>query len=267
MEQLLRSLQDATVHDLAVPVSHRLPVFHSHVPYSLALAKRHGDVRGREFSSASEIIVMSGHTGTHVDAPGHISRQMTLYGGLSAHDVQGSRGLRALGVETVAPVLGRGVLLDLPALHGVDVLPPEHAAGPAELAAAAARQGVAIRPGDAVLIRTGWIRHLADPAVLGGLEHGAPGPTAAAARWLAEQGIAVTGADNVVYEHYQPQMAEFEAHMALLTDRGIPIIEMLDLEALSTNHTYEFLFICSPLKLVGATGSPVRPLAVVPGGR
>lgn len=265
MDELLRLLRGARTFDLAVPVSHRLPVWHSHAPFSMSLYRRHGDIRGEQFSSASEILVMSGHTGTHMDAPAHISRDGRLHGGVDAQDCQGWRGMKALGIDTVAPLVTRGVLLDVAGYYGVESLAPGQAISADELQEVARRQEVTIRPGDAVLIRTGWIRHLGDADTFGGRQRGAPGPTGAAAAWLARQGIGATGADNAVYEHYLPTMTDLQAHMTLLVDHGLPILEYVNLEPLAAQRCYTFLFVCAPLKLVGATGSPVRPLAVVPG--
>lgn len=266
MEELLRLLRNAQTYDLAVPVSHQLPVWHNHAQYSMSMFRRHGDVRGEEFSSASEILVMSGHTGTHIDAPAHISRHGRLYGGVDALDCQGWRGMKSLGIETVPPLLTRGVLLDVAGYYGKECLAAGQPITPEELQEVARRQEVQIQPGDVVLVRTGWVRHLfSDSLTFSGRQHGAPGPTGAAAAWLAAQGIRATGADTAVYEHYLPTMTDLQGHMTLLADNGIPILEFMDLEHLAREQAYTFLFVCAPLKLVGATGSPVRPLAVVAG--
>ena len=111
----------------------------------------------------------------------------------------------------------------------------------------------------------GWSRHWSDPATFVGLERGAPGPDESAARWLAERRVALTGGETVAYEQIPPGQghALLPVHVLLLVEHGIPIVEMLNLERLATDGVHEFLFVLAPLKIVGATGSPVRPLAVV----
>lgn len=264
MESFFRAMRQARVFDLAVPISHKLPVSANHAPFSLSLYRRHGDVCGEAYSMASEVLTMSCHTGTHIDAPAHVSRSGKLHGGVDAHHCQGWRGMKELGIETVPPLVTRGVLLDVAGYLGVEQLDTSHAISAAELQAVAQHQGIAIEAGDVVLVRTGWIRNLKDPAALRAKGFASPGPTGAAARWLAEQGVSAVGADNNAFEHFHPEMTDLEGHMTLLVDHGIPILEYLDLEELSAQRVNTFLFLCAPLKLEGATGSPVRPLAIVP---
>jgi len=117
-----------------------------------------------------------------------------------------------------------------------------------------------------VIIRTGWGRHFHDDheAYLG-QTHGVPGPTAAAATWLAERGIAVTGADSTAYEHISAGKGHsvLPAHNVLLVEYGINIIEHMGLEKASEEGLTEFAFVLAPLNILGGTGSPTRPIAVI----
>ncbi|MDQ6691777.1 MAG: cyclase family protein, partial [Candidatus Dormibacteraeota bacterium] len=127
--------------------------------------------------------------------------------------------------------------------------------------------GVQVEEGDAVLFRTGWpVGRYEDQDAFVGWPTGVPGPDASAARWLAEHRVRVTGSDTIAYEWLAPGAAHarLPVHVLLLVEAGIHIIEVMDLEELARDRVREFLFVCSPLKLVGATGSPVRPLALVP---
>ncbi|HUY25714.1 MAG TPA: cyclase family protein, partial [Candidatus Saccharimonadales bacterium] len=169
-------------------------------------------------------------------------------------------------IETVAPMVCRGVLLDIPAVLAVDCLAPDHGISAQELEAACRHHGIEVGAGDAVLVRTGWAgRHYADPEAYSGHLTGTPGPDLSAARWLADKGIRVTGSDTVTYERLQapPRSAELPVHVCLLVEHGIHIIEVMDLEELAHEEVREFVFVAAPLKIVGGTGSPLRPLALV----
>ena len=122
-----------------------------------------------------------------------------------------------------------------------------------------------LRCGDAALIRTGWARHFGNATAYLGHESGVPGPTEQAARWLVERGVRVTGADTIAYEHIPAGAGHslLPVHRLLLVEHGIHIVEVMNLEQIAAAGVCEFLFILAPLKIVGATGSPVRPLAVV----
>jgi kynurenine formamidase len=127
---------------------------------------------------------------------------------------------------------------------------------------------VDINEGDAVLFRTGWpVGRYQDEAAYVGWPTGVPGPDETAARWLAERRVHLAGSDTIAFEWLAPGAGHntLPVHVILLVESGIHIIEVLDLEELARERVYEFLFVASPLKLVGATGSPVRPLALVEG--
>jgi kynurenine formamidase len=230
----------------------------------MALQRRHGDVvRDHGRSTANELIVMCGHTGTHIDALGHFSEEGRCFGRRSAQELQsGARGLNELDIASVAPIVCRGVLLDIAGLKGVAVLPGGYAVTGDDLAAAERRQGVTVAEGDAVLIRTGWIAYFDDVARFRGLDTGTPGPDPSAAAWLAERRARLTGDETISYEVIRPGDEWLPVHAALLVHAGIHIVEVMNLEELARDGVHEFLFVCSPLRFVGGTGSPIRPLAV-----
>ena len=118
--------------------------------------------------------------------------------------------------------------------------------------------------GDAVLIRSGWPAHWSNPEKFLSHQDGVPGPDESAAAWLADRRIRLTGAETIAYECIYPERghALLPVHRMLLVERGINIIEMLNLSELASDKVYEFLFVLTPLKVVGATGIPVRPVAV-----
>src|SRR5947199_50085 len=166
--KLLDAIAGARVYDLAQPLTAATPIAPAHVPFRMALIRRHGDVvREDGSSSANELISLSGHTGTHVDAIAHFAKAGKLHGGVDA--AEAARGFRA------------------------------------------------------------------------------------------------TGPDTFPYEWHAPGagLTRLPVHVLLLVDHGIHLIEVMQLEDLARDRVYEFLFVLAPLPLVGATGSPVRPLAIV----
>ena len=264
-DPLLGQILSCPVIDLAHSWAPDMPQWPGHPPFLLHLARRHGDTwRDSGYSSANEIIVTSGHTGTHIDGLGHSSCNGLLFGNRHAGDTQtGARGLRELGMEGVSPILRRGILLDIARQRGQETLPHDCALTAVDLALSERQAGIHIGSGDVVLIRTGWGQHWRNPAGYVNLQTGWPGPDASGADWLADRGIFATGADTITYERFDPRINRLPVHIRLIQKAGIHILENLDLEGLSATGHVEFLFVCLPLTLVGATGSPIRPVAVL----
>jgi len=254
------------VLDLGRPYQQGMPQSPNHPAYTHTLPRRHGDmVRSDGGSAANDLISFGTHVGTHIDALAHVSQDGKLYGGHSAADEQvGGRFMRG-GIHEVPPMVCRGVLLDIPRLHGWAACPPAYEITVTDLEAAAAAQKIAIGAGDVVLIRSGWAQRWDDREAYIGAATGVPGISEAGALWLASQKIRAVGADTIAFEYLAEGAghSRLPAHRVLLVENGINIIETMNLEQLSEENYGEFTFVVSPLNLVGATGSPVRPLALV----
>jgi kynurenine formamidase len=253
--------------ELGQPHFTGMPCSPNHPGFRMSLVRRHGDmVRPDGGSAANEIIVTGGHVGTHVDALSHVSHDGQLHGGIDAAEAQRGGRFSQLGAEHTPALLTRGVLLDVAGAQGVDVLPAGYGVTAQDLQDAADRAGVQVGRGDVVLVRTGWARHFdTDPTTYLGQQDGVPGPTPDAAAWLAEAGVVTTGADTTAYEQIQPGAGHsvLPVHRVLLVEAGIHIIEHLNLEPAAAEGLTEFVFVMAPLRIVGGTGSPVRPLAAV----
>ncbi|MBV9120732.1 MAG: cyclase family protein [Chloroflexi bacterium] len=266
MTDLDRLIGNARVFDLAHPLEQNMPVSPNHPGFRMALQRRHGDmVRPDGGSASNEMIVMGGHTGTHLDALCHVSQDGKLFGGIDAAAAQTGARFNKLGLETVPPFVCRGVLLDVAAYQGVDCLPAATPITAADLQATASAQGTSLAGVGAVLVRSGWTRHWTSPHAYLGEESGVPGPDVSAAEFIANAGTKVTGHDSMAYECLAPGAGHrvLPVHRVLLVERGIHIIENVAMEELSRARQYEFLFVVASLKIVGGTGSPVRPLAIV----
>lgn len=154
--------------------------------------------------------------------------------------------------------------MDVEAVRGRPLQPGEEV-GVDDLERAEARAGTTVEEGDAVLIRTGWARHWDDPSTFLGQNGGAPGPGEAAGNWLAARRPILAGAETVAFEQIAPGKghATLPVHRILLVQAGIYIVENLNLTSLAAQVDGPFVFVLAPLPIVGATGSPSRPLALL----
>jgi len=262
IEEIRSIARGSQVFDLGVELFPGMPHIPLHGPFGYSMIREHGDFMYPEGACAAvDMFFCTGHTGTHIDALGHVSKDMKLHGGLDASSVQSKTGgLSKLGIETVAPVVRRGVLIDVAAHLKKDALEAARPVGREDIEAAASAQGVRIEAEDVVLVRTGHIRHWPGRDFYH-QKGGIPGVHIDAARWLADQGIFMLGSDNFAVEVLPSPSLPVHCHM--LVEKGIHLLEVSMLEELSRTKTYEFLFVCLPLKVRGGTGSPVRPVAIV----
>ncbi|AYF27072.1 cyclase [Micromonospora tulbaghiae] len=271
-DRLLDAVQaGVTIYDLGRRLTAGMPQSPNHPAFGLTLPRRHGDmVRADGGSAANDLLVMGTHVGTHVDALAHVSQDGRLHGGADAAAAQVGGRFDELGVHTVAPMVRRGVLLDVPAALGVQSCEPGYEITPADLDAAVSRQGTPVGAGDVVLIRSGWGRLFdhEDRNRYIGKDSGVPGVGADGATWLAQRGVHAAGADTIAFECLPPGKGHstLPAHRILLVEHGIYLIETMALEELARDGVHEFTFVMAPLPLYGATGSPVRPLAVISRG-
>src|SRR3712207_832764 len=154
---LLATFNQATLYDLEQPRYAGAPIFAAHRPgFVYTLHRRHEAGTGEARTSASGLIITAEHSGTHIDALCHQALDLQMFGGRRVDaQVQTPAGFSELGVETIAPMVSRGILIDIPRYRGVDRLPEGTAVGADELEAAAASQHVSVAAGDVVLVRTG----------------------------------------------------------------------------------------------------------------
>ena len=262
---LIELAAQATVFDLGRPMRNGMAQSPNHPPFRHCLDRRHGDrVRVDGGSAAADLLTTGCHVGTHVDALAHVSHRGQLHGGIDAEEAQSGGSFSVLGIHELPPFVGRGVLLDVPGLLGVEVCDGGYEITVADLEGAVACQATPVRAGDAVLVRSGWGAYFDDPERYRGVGTGVPGVGPVGAEWLAEQGAALVGADTLAFECLPAEQghALLPAHRVLLVERGINIIEAMDLDGLAAAGAYEFVFVLSHLNIYGATGAPVRPLAL-----
>jgi kynurenine formamidase len=202
-----------------------------------------------------------GQVGTQFDGFAHQSIEYSHYNCFKTDEIATRTGFTKLGIEKVGTLMTRGVLLDIAALKGVDILGDTYEITVADLEQAMQRQNVQLQPGDAVILHTGWGR-------LWGKDNarflkGNPGIGVAAAEWLAKQDPMLLGADTPPVEvnpNPDPQVS-LPVHQIMLVVNGIHLLENLKLDELAAKRVYEFALVLQPLKLRGFTGSTVAPAA------
>ncbi len=239
---------------------------------SMPLGARHFDLymkptgppagSNRRASNEELVVAEMGQVGTQFDGFAHQTIGDSLYNCFDLHETMTRTGFTRLGVENVGTLMTRGVLIDVAALKGVDMLPDRYEITVDDLQQALDRQEVVLEPGDAVLIHTGW-------GVLWDTDAerfmaGNPGIGVAAAQWLVEQDPMLLGADNQPIEVSPSPDPEISLpiHQIMLVVHGIHLVERLRLDELAAAGVHEFAFVVQPLKIEGATGSSVAPVAI-----
>jgi kynurenine formamidase len=197
---------------------------------------------------------------THIDALGHSVFERQLYNGFDAATAT-SAGMTRCGIDKAGPIVARGVLLDVAAAKDVEALPSDYAIDVADLELTMERQGVEVRAGDAVLIRTGMYTVFERDEAEYTRPH--PGLGLEGAAFLAERDVVLVGADNRAVEPLPFHgTAELLVHRLLILEHGIYLLEFMYLEELAAESVYEFLFVAAPLRIAGGSGSPISPFAV-----
>jgi len=207
------------------------------------------------------VVTELGQIGTQFDAFAHQMWGDSFYNCFKLGDIGTRSGFKKLGVEHVGALMTRGVLIDVAGLKGVDMLPTSYVITPEDLRAALAKAGQTLEPGDAVIIRTGWSKLMGQDNQRYGTANAGIG--IAAAQWLVTQDPMLIAADNCCVEvRPSEQPHSLPVHAMMLIQHGIYLAENLELEALAAAHANEFAFIVQPLKIKGATGSAIAPIAV-----
>lgn len=220
---------------------------------------RHGPL----FGVAEDVLTLSSHAGTHLDALSHALLRRRMYNGFSIDEHVSSAGITRNAVTAVGAIVTRGVLLDMAEFRGVDHMELGEVIMPEDLDACARHHGVELKGGDAVLVRTGWYRIFTHDRAR--FDDGEPGLSYHCAQWFHERGLVALGADQCAVDVLpgEPGVHPYGLHPRIINQQGGYLIEYLDLEELSTLREYEFLFVASPLKITGAAGSPINPVAIL----
>ncbi|MGD3107671.1 cyclase family protein [Streptomyces sp. YGL11-2] len=219
-------------------------------------------------ATSDDTVTMGLQAATHWDGLGHVSHSGRLYNNRPAGSVTAHRGATALGIEKAAPIVSRGVLLDVARAHGRDRLADDHAVTPEDLAAAEELAGTAVRSGDVVLVRTGQLRHY----LAGDREAYAfpsPGLSLRTPEWFHARDVAAVANDTLTFEIFPPEIENLwmPVHALHLVEMGMLQGQNWNLEELSAacaaEGRYTFLLSATAEPFVGGCGAPVAPVAVL----
>jgi kynurenine formamidase len=273
--EVLSSIGSGKIYDLSVDYFVGMPSFHAlgdppyqywltHTPNGTIVDNPNGlgEKMNRKVSYTGDAISMYTHMGTHIDALNHFGLNGKIWNGYTPEEYLGDKGWHKTGAETIPPIIARGVLIDIVAYKEVVQLPLNYRINASDLKGALQKQNTTLQPGDVVLIRTGQARLYQDAEEY---LHAFPGINLEAVKWLVEdQQVMLLGADNLSFEAFPPEREDnwVPVHTYLLAEKGVMFIEQMNLESLAKDNIYEFAFIAASLKLKGASGSPMRPLAI-----
>jgi len=238
-------------------------IFMSHTPDGTVVDNLNGvgQAINERVCYSGDVVFMYTHTGTHIDSLNHFGVDGEIYNGYTAAEHLGSRHWMKNGAEQIPPIVARGLMLDIAALKGVECLPDSYAITVQDCQDELARTGLAIEDGDVVLVRTGRMQYWPDGSKTLGSP---PGLSLDAARWITSQGAIIVGADQECVEVGPSQHEDnwLPGHCHFLAEAGTPMLELVDLEELSADKVAEFCIIVNPIRLRGASGAPVRPIAM-----
>lgn len=271
--EVLSQIKSGKTYDLSVDYFVGMPSFHAlgdpayqywltHTPHGTIVDNPNGlgETMNRKVSYTGDAISMYTHMGTHIDALNHFGLNGKIWNGFTPEEHLGDKGWKKTGAETVPPIIARGVMIDVKSSKGT--LPKNYRITANDLQDALKKQQVVLKAGDVVVIRTGQAEFYEEA------DHyldNYPGISLDAVKWLIEdQGIMLLGADNLSFEAFPPEREDnwVPVHTYLLAEKGVMFIEQMYLESLAKDKVYEFAFIAASLKLKGASGSPMRPIAI-----
>ena len=228
------------------------------------IVKRTNNVPGTNKRSSNEEIMIAemGQVGTQFDGFAHQAHDNVHYNCIKTADIETRNGFTKLGIHKVGMLMTRGVMIDVAAYKGVDMLADNYEITVADLEGAIKRQNLTFQPGDAIIIHTGWNKLWGkDNARYG---RGNPGLGVPAAQWLIAKDPMLLGADTAPVEvsPNPDKNLSLPVHQLALVVNGVHLLENLKLDELAAKNVSEFALVMQPLKLQGATGSTVAPVAI-----
>jgi kynurenine formamidase len=277
-EVVQRGLAEADkgkVYRLGRDYTSDMPLFGTR-SFAMSIPHRSGPVGGNRLVGHQEFVSTNiGQVGTQFDGLGHIGVQvgddgdqteMRFYNGFAEQEIATGDGLKKIGVENLHPIVARGILIDIAAAKGVDMLEGGYEITMADVKEALQKQGMAdfkFENGDGIFFRTGWGKlWRVDNARF---NKSTPGIGMEVARWMSDEvKIGVMGSDTWPTEVVPnpDKGCVFCVHTHMITRHGIVNQENMDLDGPSADKVYTFLYMYSPTPVAGATGSMAAPLAV-----
>ncbi len=262
------AVRSGNIYDLGHPLEPGMPTLFERT-YAIESSSRGSAIAANDYVGQEDFIAgQLAHLGTQLDSFAHAGREVEMedgttehvfYNGFTGREMDNRYGFAHLGVENIKPIVTRGVLIDIAGYKG-ERLPHGYEVTVADLEGALERQGMSdadFGVGDAIIFRYGWAQLWDQPDEV---MTRAPGIGPAVGEWVIERMPAIFGSDSG--SQIAVPGGAGGLHQEFLTFNGIPMAEYMNLERLAADEVYEFMFVVTPLPLVGATGSPIRPLAI-----
>lgn len=265
--ELISLVRTGKVFSLEHILEPGIPFWPGHPPVLIAPYMRHGDLPDLAPATVgNEIVNLPIHGGTHIDALSHIGKiqngQPELYGGIKTVDAMDNSGFTVHGAENFPPLILRGILLDIAASKKMAVLPDSYGITGEDIRQCEKSQEITVGKHTAVLIRTGFSRYWKTDNDR--FSNRGAGLNIDGARYLAGKNISLVGSDTEAVEQwpFDSDGPPLPVHTYLIVEKGITHVESLYLDKLAAEKKYEFLFIALPLRIRGATGSHIHPVAI-----
>lgn len=210
------------------------------------------------FGYTDDVIFLNTHSTTHVDALCSVLVDGSMFGGIPASQVS-SAGARQLGAETLPPIATRALFVDaVDPVH--DWLQPSMQVAPDQVEKALSASGIDVEPGDALLVRTGWVAGY----FAGELdERACPGLSPDFAEWAVQKQLSIIGTDNLMIESTSASTSGYPLHRRLIRQEGLLFLKMMNLEPLRGRAVRTGLLTVNPIRITGGTASPVAPMLLV----
>lgn len=260
-EKVARSAQlvkTGRIYPLAIPLKAGAPIWPGrHENWHVAM---HQNLCGPGLGGAEDLLMIHTHGSTHMDALCHIFADGVLYNGWKAADAIDSRGTKRNAIDKVGAIVTRGVLIDAAGHFGVEHLAPGQVLTPEDIEKIAAAQGVGFESGDALLVRTGWLKTWEKDREK--FNAAQPGIGLAVAHWAGHRELSVIASDNSAVEAFPVSEGFLPVHQEFIRNQGGYLMELFDLDALARDKVYEFQFVVAPLNITMGMGSPITPLAL-----
>jgi kynurenine formamidase len=258
----IRLVRTGEVVELGHELSSTMPFFGTR-RFDVHTKRTFMNVPSNRRGSNEEIVITEiGQVGTQLDGFAHQTHENSLYNCFKVDEIASRGGFTRLGIEKIGALITRGVLVDVAALKGADMLPDNYEITVEDLEQALQRQNLRLQPGDAVIIHTGWGK-------LWGQDNAryvksCPGVGVKAAEWLVQQDPMLVGSDNwpVEVAPNPDKEVSLPGHQIFLVVNGILLLENMKLDELAAKRVHEFAFMIQPLKVKGGSGSTVAPIAV-----
>ncbi|MBB3103219.1 cyclase family protein [Azomonas macrocytogenes] len=249
---------------LGIEINKDLPAFQhrSFKLYNVQPGEQAGLTMGpNQFTFNDELVVAWTGVGTQLNGIGHIGIDNVYYNGNRAADIVTMEGVKKLGLEKVPPLVTRGVVLDMTAHYGQDIVPEGTLFSVADIEAVLQKQGIEIGKGDVVLFNTGWLELIGKDNTR--FLAGEPGIGLEAAQYLIDRGVVAIGGDTWALEAVPGDSdAVFPVNQLMLAKNGVYNLELIDSRALVRDRVWEFLFVLGQPRYTGTTQVTINPVAI-----